>query len=189
MKQKDLVNICVELIYRLTNYSLSKKERRKISLVCGHISKITGIEVPKSADTNYYNGLMKEFADKNGKNISKKIIPFAFKDLNKKSNGKKIYAVKTESQESYREMAQKFYRSGEWRALRYEILKENKGKCSLCGRGAKDGVIIHVDHIIPLSKDWSRRLDKNNLQVLCDDCNLGKSNKDSTDWRAEPYRS
>lgn len=33
------------------------------------------------------------------------------------------------------------------------------------------------------SLDWSKRFDKNNLQVLCEDCNLGKSNGDSIDWR------
>lgn len=77
----------------------------------------------------------------------------------------------------------KFYNSKEWQNLRYAILREQKGTCQLCGRTKKDGVVLHVDHIIPLSKDWSKRLDKNNLQVLCKDCNLGKSNTDSIDWR------
>lgn len=76
-----------------------------------------------------------------------------------------------------------FYQSIEWRKVRYEVLREQKGKCQCCGRSAKDGVVLNVDHIIPLSKDWSKRLDKDNLQVLCEDCNLGKSNTDSIDWR------
>lgn len=76
-----------------------------------------------------------------------------------------------------------FYKSQKWREIRYEVLKENKGKCCLCGRSAKDGVILHVDHIIPLSVDWEKRLDKNNLQVLCDECNMGKLNKDTTNWK------
>lgn len=80
-------------------------------------------------------------------------------------------------------MRDKFYQSPEWRKLRYEVLREQGGRCQLCGRSSKDGVVLHVDHIIPLSKDWSKRLDKNNLQVLCEDCNLGKSNTDSIDWR------
>ena len=33
---------------------------------------------------------------------------------------------------------------------------------------------IHVDHIKPKSKHWDLRLDINNLQVLCEDCNFGK---------------
>jgi hypothetical protein len=85
---------------------------------------------------------------------------------------------------SSRYLNQTFYKSPEWRKVRYEVLREQKGKCQCCGRSAKDGVILHVDHIVPLSKDWSKRLDKNNLQVLCEDCNLGKSNTDSIDWRS-----
>jgi 5-methylcytosine-specific restriction endonuclease McrA len=47
--------------------------------------------------------------------------------------------------------------------------------CKLCGRRPPE-VALHVDHIIPLTVDWSRRMDPNNLQVLCADCNIGKSN-------------
>lgn len=83
----------------------------------------------------------------------------------------------------YLNLANAFYNSPEWRKIRYEILREQGGRCQCCGRSAKDGVILHVDHIVPLSKDWSKRLDKNNLQVLCEDCNLGKSNTDDIDWR------
>jgi len=83
-----------------------------------------------------------------------------------------------------KEKALAFYASREWRSLRVEIIEEQKGECQMCGRShKKHGVTIHVDHIIPLSVDWSRRLDKNNLQLLCEDCNLGKSNRYSTDWR------
>ena len=42
---------------------------------------------------------------------------------------------------------------------------------------------IHVDHIKPRSKYPELELDINNLQVLCEDCNIGKSNIDETDWR------
>jgi len=98
---------------------------------------------------------------------------------------KKTYVKhKKETNNGYtREKAQALYNSDEWRALRYEVLKEQNGCCQLCGRSRKDGVVLHVDHIIPLSVDWSKRFDKNNLQVLCADCNLGKSNKDTIDWR------
>lgn len=89
---------------------------------------------------------------------------------------------KTEKKKYY-EKANNFYHSEEWRRIRYQILREQGGKCQCCGRSAKDGVVLHVDHIVPLSKDWNKRLDKNNLQVLCEDCNLGKSNTDFIDWR------
>lgn len=77
-----------------------------------------------------------------------------------------------------------FYESREWRELRYRVLKNNDGCCNLCGRSKRQhGVILHVDHIKPRSKHPRLELVYENLQVLCEDCNLGKSNKDDTDWR------
>jgi hypothetical protein len=82
-----------------------------------------------------------------------------------------------------RQERQEFYLSREWRAVRYKALQVSQGLCCLCGRGRKDGVILHVDHIKPRSLYPELELDVNNLQVLCADCNLGKSNRDETDWR------
>jgi 5-methylcytosine-specific restriction endonuclease McrA len=70
-----------------------------------------------------------------------------------------------------------------WFDLRYEVLKESDGKCVLCGASAKDGAKLQVDHIKPKSKHPELMFEKSNLQVLCAPCNLGKSNKDDTDWR------
>ncbi len=76
-----------------------------------------------------------------------------------------------------------FYFTDEWRAIRYQALKANDGRCELCGRGRNDGVILHVDHIKPRSKYPELELELSNTQVLCEDCNMGKSNRDETDWR------
>lgn len=77
-----------------------------------------------------------------------------------------------------------FYSSLEWQKLRYMILKshvlQHGKKCLLCGLS---GVPLHVDHIKPRSKYPELQLDYRNLQVLCEACNLGKSNEDNTDWR------
>lgn len=70
-----------------------------------------------------------------------------------------------------------------WLNVRYKALKNNDGRCELCGRAKGDGIILHVDHIKPKSKYPHLQYDLNNLQVLCDECNIGKSNKDDTDWR------
>ena len=70
-----------------------------------------------------------------------------------------------------------------WRALRYQALKKYGGKCCLCGMSAKEGIILHVDHIKPKSFYPELQYDINNLQVLCEPCNLGKCNFDDTDWR------
>lgn len=77
-----------------------------------------------------------------------------------------------------------FYNSREWRSVRFEALKLSNGCCTLCGRSNRQhGVILHVDHIKPKSKYPDLSLTLSNLQVLCEDCNLGKSNRDDTDWR------
>ena len=60
-------------------------------------------------------------------------------------------------------------------SLRYDILKRDNFKCQICGSTAQDGVKLHVDHIIPVSKGG--KTVKSNLRTLCDRCNLGKSNK------------
>ena len=76
-----------------------------------------------------------------------------------------------------------FYATEEWRALRYDALKAANGACQLCGSGPHPGKPLHVDHIKPKSRYPELALNPSNLQVLCADCNLGKSNRDTTDWR------
>ena len=74
---------------------------------------------------------------------------------------------------------QQFYASWEWKELRYKVLTKYGPVCMLCG--AKDNIV--VDHIKPRSKFPDLQLEFENLQVLCDSCNKGKSNKDYTDFR------
>lgn len=64
--------------------------------------------------------------------------------------------------------------------LRYRVLKESGGRCSLCGATSKD-TVLDVDHIIPRSKGGKTVYE--NLQVLCAKCNRSKGNKDDTDFR------
>ena len=74
-----------------------------------------------------------------------------------------------------REDSIKFYRSEEWKDLKKrfkESLPRGSRKCSCCGEKKR----LQVDHIIPISIDPSKRLDINNLQILCVSCNRGKSN-------------
>lgn len=64
-----------------------------------------------------------------------------------------------------------FFASQEWKDLRWIILKRDGHRCRGCG--ATD-CRLHVDHIEPVSMNWDRRADPTNLQVLCEDCNMGK---------------
>ena len=82
-----------------------------------------------------------------------------------------------------------FYASREWKELRYEAIRVNGGKCQCCGRSPLDhGIVLHVDHIKPKSLFPKLAFELSNLQVLCEDCNIGKCNYDSTDWRPAHLR-
>jgi 5-methylcytosine-specific restriction endonuclease McrA len=75
-----------------------------------------------------------------------------------------------------------FYSSQAWRQARYQALRNCNGRCMLCG-DPPGRFSLHVDHIKPRSKFPALALEPSNLQVLCRDCNLGKSNTDAIDWR------
>lgn len=79
--------------------------------------------------------------------------------------------------------AKKFYSSPEWRSIRYQVLKSSLASCCCCGAKASKDIQLHVDHIKPRSIYPELALEKDNLQVLCCDCNIGKSNKHNDDWR------
>ena len=59
------------------------------------------------------------------------------------------------------------------RGLRHEVFKRDNYTCVECGARKEDGATLHVDHKIPVSKGGTDELD--NLQTLCSDCNLNKS--------------
>lgn len=69
----------------------------------------------------------------------------------------------------------KFFQSQEWREMRYRVLRKLGFKCQACGQKGSE-CVLHVDHIKPRSKYPELALDESNLQVLCEDCNMGKSN-------------
>jgi len=76
-----------------------------------------------------------------------------------------------------------FWQSAEWRELRYSILVERGARCECCGVTPKEGAVMNVDHIKPISKAPHLKLERTNLQVLCAKCNHGKGSHDETDWR------
>jgi len=60
--------------------------------------------------------------------------------------------------------------------LRFTVMRRDGFRCVQCGRSpaTQAGVELHVDHVHPWSKGGLTVLE--NLQTLCADCNLGKSN-------------
>lgn len=84
------------------------------------------------------------------------------------------------------EVADSFYRSYKWRRLRVDVLEANRERygmlaCECCGM--MEAGAFHVDHIYPRSTHPELALDPANLQVLCDDCNIGKGTAYTTNWR------
>jgi len=63
--------------------------------------------------------------------------------------------------------------------LRYKVLSRDKFKCVRCGASPATNTTcrLHIDHIVPFSKGGKTTLE--NLQTLCEDCNLGKGNRHS----------
>ncbi len=61
--------------------------------------------------------------------------------------------------------------------LRHKILQRDNYKCCACGNSPalNPGTVLHIDHIIPWSKGGETT--PQNLQTLCSNCNLGKSNE------------
>lgn len=78
----------------------------------------------------------------------------------------------------------KFYNSKPWRVLSKQVLTENYYICARCGNDA-----TLADHIIPVKVDWSLRLNKENIQPLCDSCHRIKTlkeNKENNRWKNSP---
>ena len=104
------------------------------------------------------------------------IPPPKFKELKSKKRKKRAkFQDKNKSN--------KFYSSREWLELRYRALRWHGFSCMCCGKTKDQGAQLHVDHIKPRSKHPELSLSFNNLQVLCRQCNMGKSNKYDDDFR------
>lgn len=86
-----------------------------------------------------------------------------------------------------------FLRTPQWKRARYDALLANDGRCELCARDKHQlgqGRYLNVDHVKPRRARPDLALDVRNLQVLCADCNAGKGNRSSDDWRhpSHPHR-
>lgn len=65
--------------------------------------------------------------------------------------------------------------------LRFMVLRRDNFKCKICGKSpATDpNIVLHVDHILAWAKGGETVIE--NLQTLCSDCNIGKSDLSMTD--------
>lgn len=75
----------------------------------------------------------------------------------------------------------KYIRSSMTPKLRQAVFERDNFRCQRCGRSSKiHGVVLHVDHLLPVSKGGTN--DMSNLQTLCAECNLYKSNRYNPNW-------
>ncbi len=76
-----------------------------------------------------------------------------------------------------RDRSHRTSRQPSWR-LRFLVMQRDKFGCRSCGASpAKNPAVnLHVDHVIPWSKGGETIL--SNLQTLCEQCNIGKSDLD-----------
>jgi hypothetical protein len=64
-------------------------------------------------------------------------------------------------------------------AQKEEILKKDNYRCVMCGKGKREGVELHIDHII--SKDRGGKAVIENGQTLCSQHNFLKKNLNQTE--------
>lgn len=107
------------------------------------------------------------------------VVPSKFPGCCSKACKQIRMKARKDIQEARTASNERFFSSRAWFDVRYRALKMCAGKCMACGNRDQ----LQVDHIKPRSKFPSLALNIDNLQVLCFACNLGKSNKDCTDWR------
>lgn len=81
--------------------------------------------------------------------------------------------------ELFKRQDSSFYGTSNWKKLRATVLEHYGSKCMKCG--SREDII--VDHIKPRSIYKELELDFNNMQVLCNTCNLIKSNRQIVDYR------
>ena len=66
--------------------------------------------------------------------------------------------------------AKSFYNSAAWLRVRERALIRDRYLCQRCLRDKRITPAKIVHHIIPIKKDWSKRLELDNLESICLPC-------------------
>jgi len=76
-----------------------------------------------------------------------------------------------------------FYR----KHLRFAIFRRDGFRCQYCNRSVKDGAVLTLEHIVPLSKggNWLAE----NLLTACEECNQGKDDSLLTPTELKMFKS
>lgn len=100
------------------------------------------------------------------------------------------YKSRCREDEPFNLIPKVFYKSWRWKELRLIALDTYGRRCVSCGASpsADNYVVLNVDHIKPLRLNPELALDLSNLQVLCQDCNQGKSWFNEKDYRSDDQK-
>ena len=71
------------------------------------------------------------------------------------------YKTYNKSRWRYNKETMQFYNSAIWRKTSKQVLLANDYVCAVCG-----GEATMTDHIVSVKKDWTKRLDWDNLQPI-----------------------
>ncbi len=191
--ENHFINLVMEQEDQITNYAVKVCENRilkeKYDEKLNSISNYTTHATVKSLHLNWekYNEIEKSLVDSlilrpvtdfyikctityrspQGRNFYSTDKDYTYDDFQRALTYIKSEKEKKESKE--------YQRKAMTQSLRYDVMQRDGFRCVLCGRTASDGVKLHVDHIRPVSKGGKTVI--SNLRTLCDECNLGKSDK------------
>lgn len=80
---------------------------------------------------------------------------------------------------TYHEKYDAFYQSRAWRRLRKIKFARETGLCERCRAKGIVRMGEEVHHVVPIEVDWSRRLDPDNLELLCAACHNEQHERES----------
>lgn len=107
---------------------------------------------------------------------------FSCNNLTKESYCDEHKQLQTERHKQYNKQRDpvlvKFYNSKEWKMLSHFTLASNHFLCVGCSTDDNPRLADVADHIVPVTVDWSLRLDSNNTQPLCHGCHNKKTAED-----------
>lgn len=184
-RNRKLSKRWAETYLRKKGYPFSKKySRSELSM---YVSQELTKQLKGIVRDEHIGALYEKYGDASGVkvvlNTNTVVLPQAAHIAKVKKHPKKKKATKKKKHYVDYKTFNAFYSLKPWRQLRYKALLKYGAKCMLCGASKEDGKIMHVDHIKPRYKYPELELKLSNLQILCEDCNMGKGGWDETDHR------
>lgn len=163
----------IEHEIRKKKRTLLKLEKKRVGMVECHCGRMF---FPRVADSNGHSGFhsVRCMRGESVRIADKTLSPQERKLAKEQRRQDRLKKAKS---------SKEFFDSPEWQNLRYQALVIHGRKCLLCG-ASPPNVILQVDHIKPRSTHPELALSISNLQVLCSDCNRGKSNRYLHDFRS-----